>query len=136
MAAQASQAPAQAITNPTRVFQTKAAQVPNIQQTVAQTPIVQKQPMQTSAQPTEVMQIPATPGPSVPINVQTPQGNVRYIKLPPGVTRGTYNLRSVALNNSLATKTPNRSDKGQDQSTKCPSQTRTNYSWNTKHSQN
>ena len=62
--------------------------------------------MQTSAQPTQIIQIPATPGPSVPANVQTPQGNVRYIKLPPGVTKGTYNLRSTPLNNSMVTKVP------------------------------
>ena len=72
-----------------------------MQQTVAQTPVVQQQSVQTSAQPT---QIPATPGPSVPANVQTPQGNVRYIKPPSGVTKGTYHLRSTPLNNSMVTK--------------------------------
>ena len=60
--------------------------------------------MQASAQPAQIIQIPATPGPSVPANIQTPQGNVRYIKLPPGVTKGTYNLRSVPLNNSMVPK--------------------------------
>ena len=82
----------------------KAVQAPTMQQTVAQTPVVQQQPMQASAQPTQIIQIPATPGPSVPTNIQTPQGNVRYIKLPPGVTKGTYNLRSTPLNNSIVTK--------------------------------
>ena len=48
----------------------------------------------------KLIQIPATPGPSVPANVQAPQGNVKYIKLPTGVTKG--NLRSTSLN----TKTP------------------------------
>ena len=75
-----------------------------MRQTVAQAPVVQQQPMQASAQPTQIIQIPATPRPSVPTNIQTPQGNVRYIKLPPGVTKGTYNLRSVPLNNSMVTK--------------------------------
>ena len=75
-----------------------------MQQTVAQTPMVQQQPVQTSAQPTQIIQIPATPGLPVPANVQTPQGNVRYIKLPPGVTKGTYNLRSTPLNNPMVTK--------------------------------
>ena len=75
-----------------------------MQQTVAQTPVVQQQPMQASAQPTQIIQIPATPGPSVPANIQTPQGNVKYIKLPPGVTKGTYNLRSTPLNNSIVIK--------------------------------
>ena len=60
--------------------------------------------MQASAQPTQIIQIPATPGPSVPANIQIPQGNVKYIKLPPGVTKGTYNLRSTPLNNTIATK--------------------------------
>ena len=73
-----------------------------MQQTVAQTPVVQQQPVQTSAQPTQIIQIPTTPGPSVPTNVQAPQGNVKYIKVPTGVTKGTYNLRSTLLN----TKTP------------------------------
>ena len=104
LAAQASQTPTQTVANPTRVFQTKAVQAPTMQQTVAQTPVVQQQPMQASAQPTQIIQIPATPGPSVPANIQTPQGNVRYIKLPPGVTEGTYNLRSTPLNNSIVTK--------------------------------
>ena len=75
-----------------------AIQAPTMQQTVAQTPMVKQQPVQTSAQPTQIMQIPATPGPSVSQNVQAPQGNVKYIKLPTGVTKGTYNLRSTSLN--------------------------------------
>ena len=104
LAAQASQTPTQAVANPTRVFQTKAVQAPTMQQTVAQTPVVQQQSMQASAQPTQIIQIPGTPGPSVPANIQTPQGNVRYIKLPPGVTKGTYNLRSTPLNNSIVIK--------------------------------
>ena len=106
MAAQASQTPTQTVANPTRVFQTRAVQAPTMQQTVAQTPVVQQQPMQVSSQPAQIIQIPATPGPSVPANIQSPQGNVRYIKLPPGVTKGTYNLRSVPLNNPLVTKAP------------------------------
>ena len=80
----------------------KAIQAPTMQQTVALTPMIQQQPVQTSAQPTQIIQIPATPGPSVPANVQAPQGNVKYIKIPTVVTKGTYNLRSTSLN----TKTP------------------------------
>ena len=76
----------------------KAVQAPTMQPTVAQTPVVQQQPVQTSAQPTQIIQIPATVGSSVPTNVQVPQGNVKYIKLPTGVTKGTYNLRSTSLN--------------------------------------
>ena len=82
----------------------KATQAPAMQPAVAQTPVVQQQPVQASPQPTQIVQIPATPGPSVPVSVQTPQGNVRYIKLPPGVTKGTYNLRSASSSNSRVAK--------------------------------
>ena len=78
----------------------KATQAP----AVAQTPVVQQQHVQASPQPAQIIQIPATPGPSVPVNVQPPQGNVRYIKLPPGMTKGTYNLRSASLSNSRVAK--------------------------------
>ena len=76
------------------------------QQTVAQTPVVQQQTKQSSATPVQVVQLPATPGPSVPTNAPSSQGNVRYIKLPPGLTKGTYNLRPVSLNNSTVANTP------------------------------
>ena len=82
----------------------KATQAPTMQPAVAQTPVIQQQPVQASPQPTQIIQVPATPGPSVSINVQTPQGNVRYIKLPPGVTKGTYNLRSASSSNSRVAK--------------------------------
>ena len=77
----------------------KATQAPAMQPTVAQTPVVQQQPVQALPQSAQIIQIPATPGPSAPVSVQPPQGNVRYIKLPPGVTKGTYNLRPTSLNN-------------------------------------
>ena len=70
-----------------------------MQPVVAQTPVVQQQPVQALPQPAQIIQIPATPGPSAPVSVQSPQGNVRYIKLPSGVTKGTYNLRPTSLNN-------------------------------------
>ena len=82
----------------------KTTQASAMQPAVAQTSMVQQQPVQASPQPTQIIQIPATPGPSVPVNVQTPQGNVRYIKLPSGVTKGTYNLRSTSSNNSRVAK--------------------------------
>ena len=66
--------------------------------------MVQQQPVQASPQHAQIIQIPATPGPSAPVNVQTPQGDVRYIKLPPGVTKGIYNLRPTSLNNPRITK--------------------------------
>ena len=82
----------------------KATQAPAMQPTVAQTPMIQQQPVQVSPQPTQIILIPATPGESAPVGVQSPQGNVRYIKLPPGVTKGTYNLRPTTLNNPRMTK--------------------------------
>ena len=75
-----------------------------MQPTVAQTPVVQQQPVLAPAQPTQIIQVPATPEPSAPANAQAPQGNVKYIKLPPGATKGTYNLRSTSLNNPMTTK--------------------------------
>ena len=141
LAAQASQTPTQAVANPTRVFQAKAVQAPTMQQTVAQTPVVQQQPMQASAQPTQIIQIPVTPGPSVPANIQTPQGNVRYIKLPPGVTEGTYNLRSTPLNNSIVTKasttntaTPVSEARGKTNPQNIQVKQKTNHSWYAKYS--
>ena len=109
LAAQASNAPTQTAVTPSRVFQTRTIQTPAVQQTVAQTPVVQQQATQPSATPVQVVQLPATPGPSVPSDRQTPQGNVRYMKLPPRLTKGTYNLRSVSLNNSTVANTPTTS---------------------------
>ena len=77
-----------------------------VQQTVAQTPVVQQSAIQTSATPAPVVQLPATSGPPVPTSVPSSQGNARYIKLPPGITKGTYNLRPVTLNNTTVANTP------------------------------
>ena len=96
LAAQASSVPAQPAVTPPRVFQTRTVQ----------TPIAQQQVTPTSATPVQVVQMPATSGPSVPTNMQTPQGNVRYTKLPPGFTKGTYNLGPVSSNNSTVANTP------------------------------
>ena len=82
----------------------KTTQAPPMQPAIAQTPVVQQQPVQPSSQPAQIIQIPATPGPSAPVSVQSPQGNVRYIKLPPGVARGTYNLRSTPSSSSRVAK--------------------------------
>ena len=49
--------------------------------------------------------MPATPGPSTAGNVQTPQKTVRYIRIPAGVTKATYNLRPAMLNNVTASNT-------------------------------
>ena len=106
LAAQASNAPAQPAATPSRVFQTRTVQTPVVQQTAVETPVMQQQVTQASATPVHVVQLPATPGPLVPANMQTQQGNVGYIKLPPGFTKGTYNLRPVSLNNSTVANTP------------------------------
>ena len=90
MAAQVPNAPTQPAVTPQRVYQTRTVQTPMVQQTVAQTPVVQQPAIQTSATPAPVVQLPATSGPPVPASVPSSLGNVRYIKLPPGITKGTY----------------------------------------------
>ena len=106
LAAQAPNAPTQPAVTPQRVYQTKTVQTPMVQQTVAQTPVVQQQATQSSATPVQVVQLPATPGPPVPTSVPPSQGNVRYARLPPGMTKGMYNLRPVSLNNTTMGNTP------------------------------
>ena len=92
--------PAQATVAPPRVFQPRATQAPVIQQTVAQPPGMQQQQVaQVPSTPAQVIQVPATPGPSAAGNVQAPQKTVRYIRIPAGVTKATYNLRPTTLNN-------------------------------------
>ena len=54
----------------------------------------------------QVMQVPATPGPSTAGNVQNLQGTVRYIRVPAGTTKATYNLRPATLNNVTTVNTP------------------------------
>ena len=55
---------------------------------------------------TQVIQVPATPGPSTAGNVQDPQGTVRYIRVPAGTTKATYNLRPATLDNVTTVNTP------------------------------
>ena len=50
--------------------------------------------------------MPATPGPSTAGNVQTPQGTVRYIRIPAGVPKANYNLGPAILSNVTASNTP------------------------------
>ena len=54
----------------------------------------------------QVIQVPATPGPSTARSAQNLQGTVRYIRVPAGVTRTTYNLRPATLNNVTTVNTP------------------------------
>ena len=53
-----------------------------------------------------MVQIPITPGSPGTGNVTTQQGQVRYIRVPPGTTRATYNLRSTPLNKVTAVTAP------------------------------
>ena len=91
LAAQSPTVTTQAATIPPRVIQPKA-----IRTQVAQTP----------NSTTQVIQIPTTPGSPGTGNVTTQQGQVRYIRVPPGTTRTTYNLRSTPLNNVTTVATP------------------------------
>ena len=90
LAAQSPTVTTQTATTPPRVFQPKA-----IRTQVAQTP----------NSTTRVIQIP-TPGSPGTGNVTTQQGQVRYIRVPPGRTRTTYNLRPTPLNNVTTVATP------------------------------
>ena len=99
--------PAQASVTPPRVFQPRATQAPVIQQTIAQMPVIQQQQVtQVPNTHAQVIQVPATLGPSAAGNVQAPQKTVRYIRIPAGVTKATYNLRPATLNNVTASNTP------------------------------
>ena len=107
LAAQNTMNPTQATVGPPNAFQPKAIRAPTMQQTVAQPQVVQ-QPQMTQVPNTtaQVIQVPATPGLSTVGNVQSPQGTVRYIRVPPGTTRVTYNLRPATLNNVTTVNTP------------------------------
>ena len=99
--------PAEATVAPPRVFQPRATQAPVIQQTVAQPPVMQQQQVaQVPSTPAQVIQMSATLGPSAAGNVQAPQKTVRYIRIPAGVTKATYNVRPATLNNVTASSTP------------------------------
>ena len=68
----------------------------------------------------QVIQVTATLGPSTAGSVQNPQGTVRYIRVPAGVTKATYNLRPATLNNAtvntpaMVTATPVTAGRGQN----------------------
>ena len=85
---------------------TLAAQNPTVTtQTVTTSPrVVQPKAVKTQVAQnpnttTLVVQIPTTPASPGTGNVNTQQGQVRYIRVPPGTARTTYNLRSTPLNN-------------------------------------
>ena len=112
----------QATVVPPRAFQPKTIQAPNVQQTVAQPQVVQQPQMaQVPNTAAQVIQVPATPGPSTTGNVQNLQGTVRYIRVPAGTTKATYNLRPATLNNvttvntsAMVTTTPVAAGRGRN----------------------
>ena len=107
LAAQSPMNPAQATVVPPKAFQAKATQAATIQQTVAQPWVVQQQQVtQVPNTTAQVTQVPATPVPSTAGNVQNPQGAVRYIRIPAGVTKATCNLKPAPLNNVTTVNTP------------------------------
>ena len=97
LAAQNAMNPAQAAVVSSKASQSKAIWPSNVQQ-----PQVTKAPS-TAAQ---VIQVPATLGPSTAGNGQNTQGTVRYIRVPAGTTKATYNLRPATLNSVTAANTP------------------------------
>ena len=73
---------------------------------VVQSKAIKTQVTQNPNTTTRVVQIPTTPGSPGTGNVNTQQGQVRYIRIPPGTTRATYKLRSTPLNNVTTVTTP------------------------------
>ena len=66
----------------------------------------QPQVAQVPSTAARVIQVPATLGPSTAGNIQNTQGTVRYIRIPAGTTKATYNLRPATPNNVTAANTP------------------------------
>ena len=66
---------------------------------VVQPKVVKTQVTQSPNTTTQVVQILTTPGSPGTKNVTTQQGQVRYIRVPPGTTRATYRLRSTPTSN-------------------------------------
>ena len=107
LAAQNAMNPAQAAVVSSKTSQPKAIQPSNVQHKVVQPQVVQQPQMaQVRNTAAQVIQVPATLGPSTAGNVQNTQGTVRYIKVPAGTTKATYNLRPATLNNVTAVNTP------------------------------
>ena len=73
---------------------------------VVQPKTVKMQMAQNPNPTTRVAQIPTTPGSPGAGNVATQQGQVRYIRVPPGTAKTAYNLRSTPLNNVTTVTTP------------------------------
>ena len=87
--------------NPTITTQAVTIAPRVVQPKVVNTPVTQN-----SSMTTQVLQVPTAPGSPGAGNVTTQQGQVRYIRVPPGTTRTAYNLRSTPLNKVTTTTTP------------------------------
>ena len=85
---------------------TVTAQTVTTSPRVVQPKAVKTQVAQNPNTTTRVVQIPTMPGSPGTRNVTTRQGQIRYIRVPPGTTRTTYNLRSTSLNNVTAVTAP------------------------------
>ena len=73
---------------------------------VVQPKVVKAQVTQNPNMITQVIQVPTAPGSPGTGNVTTQQGQIRYIKVPPGTTKATYNLRSTPSNKVAAVTVP------------------------------
>ena len=73
---------------------------------VVQPKAIKTQVAQNPNTTTRVVQNPTMPGSPGTGNVTTRQGQVRYIRVPQGTTRTTYNLRSTPLNNVTTVTAP------------------------------
>ena len=73
---------------------------------VVQSKVVKTQVTQNPNTTTRMVQVPTAPGSPGTGNVTTQQGQIRYIRVPPGTTRIAYNLRSTPLNNATTVTTP------------------------------
>ena len=73
---------------------------------MVQSKAIKTQVTQNPNTTTRVIQILTTPGSPGTGNVTTQQGQVRYIRVPPGTTRATYKLRSTPSNNVTTVATP------------------------------
>ena len=73
---------------------------------VVQSKVVKTQVTQNPNTATRVVQVPTAPGSPGIGSATTQQGQIRYIKVPPGTTRATYNLRSNPSNKVTAVTVP------------------------------
>ena len=73
---------------------------------VVQSKVVKTRVTQNLNTTTRVVQVPTAPGSPGTGNITTQQGQIRYIKVPPGTTRATYNLRSNPSNKVTAVTAP------------------------------